>query len=101
MAVVPHRNKNRKSNTGALDASLRGLVATFGGYALSSVVAVALAKSLPLSAAEATVASSLVAIPVLVGAVLWAFAARTLLRALAGIAIPAALTLALVSLIAP
>ena len=56
---------------------------------LSSVTGLAAAAWLPLSAAEATVTASLVAIPVFVGAVLWAFAARTPVHAALGVLIPA------------
>jgi hypothetical protein len=64
-----------------------------GGYALAASAAAAAAAWLPLSRPEATLAGMLASFAVFAGAILWCFAARSAIRALAGLALPLALLL--------
>lgn len=69
----------------------RVLAAVFGGYALTSGVAVLLAAVLPLSRAEAVLTTTLSAFIVYTGAVIWVFAVQDLRRAWLGMLLPAIL----------
>ncbi len=69
----------------------RALAAILGGYALAASCAMLLAVALPLPRGQAVLTGMLVGIVVCACAALWAFASRTVLRAWAGIIIPALL----------
>lgn len=64
------------------DIALRVVAAVPVAYAVASLWAMALARVLPMSRSEATVAASLVALVLCAVAAMYAFAARTGLRAL-------------------
>lgn len=63
------------------DAGLRLLAAVPVGYAVSSLWAMALARLLPMNAAEATVTATLVAFVICAVAAMWAYAAPSGWRA--------------------
>jgi len=67
----------------------RVLAAVFGGYALTSGVAVLLSAVLPLSRAEAVLTATLSAFVVYTCAVIWVFAVQDLRRAWLGMLLPA------------
>ena len=69
----------------------RVLAAVFGGYALTSGVAVLLSSILPLSRVEAVQTATLSAFVVYTCAVIWVFAVRDLRRAWLGMLLPAIL----------
>ncbi len=72
-----------------LAVASRGLAAILGGYGLASASAVCLALCLPLARSEAVIAGGMASFLVYVGAVLWAFACRSVLHAWLGIGAPA------------
>ena len=61
--------------------ALRVLAAVPLGYAVASLWAMALARLIPGERAEATMAATMAAFALCAGAAMWAFAARTGLRA--------------------
>jgi len=63
------------------DMALRVVAAVPLGYAVGSVWAMALARLLPLAAAEASVTGQLVAFAICAAAAMWAFAASSGWRA--------------------
>lgn len=63
----------------------RTVAAIGGGYALSALVAAALALTLPTSRAEAAMSGTLTAFVVYPVAVMWVFACASALRAWAGL----------------
>ncbi|OYO30880.1 hypothetical protein [Janthinobacterium sp. PC23-8] len=67
----------------------RVLAAVFGGYALTSGVAVLLSSILPLSRVEAVQTATLSAFAVYTCAVIWVFAVPGLRRAWLGMLLPA------------
>ena len=69
----------------------RVLAAIFGGYALTSGVAVLLSAVLPLSRVEAVQTATLSAFVMYTGAVIWVFAVQDLRRAWLGMLLPAIL----------
>lgn len=72
----------------------RAAAAAFGGYATAAAATACLSVALPLSRAEAVMTATMASFAVYAGAVLWAFAAETALRAWIGIAIPGFVSLA-------
>lgn len=68
----------------------RVALAAFGGYAVAALATALLAVVLPLSRSEAVSAGTLASFAVMAGAVVWVFAARTLLRAAVPLAAVAA-----------
>lgn len=79
----------RTETRGAI--ALRVLAAAMGGYALSTAVAVFCAVALPEPRAEAVTAGILASFVVMPGAIMWAFAAASPMRAWLGVLVPAAL----------
>jgi len=73
-----------------LGVASRALAAILGGYAVSALAATVLALFLPTSRAEATLTGMLASFVIYTVAVMWVFAARTALRAWAGILAPSA-----------
>lgn len=69
----------------------RVLAAVFGGYALTSGVAVLLSAVLPLSRVEAVQTATLSAFVVYTCAVIWVFSVQDLRRAWLGMLLPAIL----------
>ena len=69
----------------------RVLAAIFGGYALTSGVAVLLSFVLPLPRVEAVQTATLSAFAVYTGAVIWVFSVQDLRRAWLGMLLPAIL----------
>jgi hypothetical protein len=67
----------------------RIVAAVLGGYAVAALVSVA-ALALPISTPQAVVTGQLASFVVYAGAVIWVFAARSALRAWAGLVIVAA-----------
>ena len=67
----------------------RVLAAVFGGYALTSGVAVLLSSILPLSRVEAVQTATLSAFVVYTCSVIWVFAVQDLRRAWLGMLLPA------------
>lgn len=76
--------------------STRILSASIGGYALAVACSFALARALPMTRAEASVAAALGAVLTMPAAAVWAFAAQRARDAFAGI-VGAALVLAAVA----
>lgn len=70
--------------------ALRALAAVPGGYAAANLVPLAIAGLLPLGRADRTVLALLLSFLVHAVAVLWCFAARSVVRAWGGVSIPAA-----------
>lgn len=72
----------------------RAIAGAFGGYALASLVTAVLALALPLatgaSRASALLTATLLSFAVYAVAVMWAFSARSALRAWAGLALASA-----------
>jgi hypothetical protein len=66
----------------------RALTAIFGGYAFASISVVFLSFVLPMQRAEAVMTATLLSFAIHVVAALWAFAARTALRAWIGLLVP-------------
>jgi hypothetical protein len=66
-----------------LDIGVRIFSAVVGGYLLTRLSAKAAAAVLPMDGGEASIAASLGAWILFLGVVIWAFAARTPLRAAA------------------
>ncbi|WP_293775784.1 DUF3649 domain-containing protein [uncultured Oxalicibacterium sp.] len=80
-----------KSNEGLryrLGVASRAVAAILGGYALAAAATAMMALTLPLSRADAVLTATLLSFTVYVCAVIWVFAARTALRAWAGIGVP-------------
>lgn len=69
----------------------RVLAAVFGGYAIAAASTAALALHLPLVRVDAVIAATLSSFIFYAFAVMWAFAARTAIRAWLGLLVPAAL----------
>ncbi|MBB5367942.1 MULTISPECIES: hypothetical protein [unclassified Janthinobacterium] len=67
----------------------RVLAAIFGGYALTSGVAVLLAAVLPMSRAEAVLTATLSAFVIYTCAVIWVFSVQDLRRVWMGMLLPA------------
>lgn len=78
--------------------AVRAAAAIGGGYALASLVAVALALILPLGRMDAVLAGMMAGLIAYAAAAIWAFAARSALRAWIGM-IGAALPLAALALL--
>jgi len=74
------------------------MAAIGGGYALASLVAVALALVLPLDRMDAVLTGMMASLVVYAAAAIWVFAARSALRAWIGM-IAAALPLAVLALL--
>lgn len=74
-----------------LGIGLRVIAAIGGGYALAALATMALVAGLPLNRADAVLTGTLLSFAVFCGGVVWAFAARDVLRAWLGILLPAAL----------
>lgn len=70
---------------------IRFAIAAFGGYGATVAFSVLLTYVLPIPRADATLAAILCAFPALVVAFLWAFAARTPLRAALAMAVTVAI----------
>lgn len=70
----------------------RILAAVLGGYVLAHTLSVALAAAWPLSRADAALVALQGSFVVHVGVVLWAFSARSALRAWLGVLLLAAFT---------
>jgi hypothetical protein len=66
----------------------RVVLATFGGYAIAALSTAFLSLVLPMVRSEAVATATLLSFAVMVGAVVWVFAARTLVRAALGLAVP-------------
>lgn len=66
----------------------RTLAAVLGGYALASASAVFLSFLFPGSVADAVLAASLPSFAIYTAAVIWAFAARSAVRAWLGLGLP-------------
>lgn len=73
----------------ALNVALRTTMAILGGYAVAALAAAALAVGLPLPRVEAVVAAVMLSFIIYAVAVIWVFAAATLLRALTGLVLTA------------
>ena len=70
-----------------------------GGYALGALIAVVLAKTLPATRLDAVLTGAMVGFVVHALAIIWAFAASTVLRACIGILAPAAFLSALAQVV--
>ncbi len=77
----------------------RVAAAVFGGYAFAAVAAIFLSFILPMPRGEAVMTATLASFAIYVGAVVWVFAARTSLRAWAGLLLPGAVMGALILLL--
>ena len=81
-----------------LSVASRVVAAILGGYALTALATMALAISLPMSKAEASMAATLLSFLIYTCAVIWVFATRTAMRAWIGIVAPAVILGALIGL---
>jgi len=70
---------------------LRVLGGVGGGYGIAALSTMLLSTSLPMPKAEAVLTASMASFAIFAGAIVWAFAARSVARAWLGLAIPAAL----------
>ncbi len=71
-----------------LPMTARILTGFVGGYVLSAIVALFLAKALPAVRLEAVLTGAMIGFVVNVVAIIWAFAARNTWRACLGILVP-------------
>lgn len=83
----------------ACSIASRIAAAALGGYALATLLAIALAGVLPAARADAVLTAMLSAFAVHAAAVLWAFAARSAGRAWLGLLLPTALAAAVAWLV--
>ncbi|WP_146033483.1 iron transporter [Stenotrophomonas sp. VV52] len=89
-ASPPRRSATRKGGgNGVLWA--RGLLALLGGYAVAATWASALARLLPGSLADTALAATMASFVIYTLAAIWAYAARSSVRAAVGLAVVAAL----------
>ncbi len=86
MRLPPSLSSN--GNAYRLAVASRALAAIGGGYLLASMCAMCIAH-LPMPRVEAVTAGMLCSFAIFAFAVIWVFAARTALRAWAGVGIPA------------
>lgn len=77
----------------------RTAAAILGGYALASAVTLLMALALPMASSQAVLTGMMSGIIACACAPLWAFAARTVLRAWLGIAVPALLMFGIAALL--
>lgn len=68
-----------------LNTSLRTVLAVFGGYALAAYGAAVLSVTLPLARPDAAMAAIMAGFLIYLLAILWTFAAASLLRAVLGL----------------
>ena len=73
--------------------AMRLLAGVGGGYAVAALFTMALSIGLPMPRAEAVLTATMASFAVYAAAIVWAFAARGVLRAWAGMAATAALLL--------
>ncbi|QUN06225.1 hypothetical protein KDN34_01770 [Shewanella yunxiaonensis] len=74
-----------------LNISLRCLLAGPGGYAVASIIGMLIAKTFPMTSADATMSALMLGFIVQLLAVIYAFQARTIMRATLGLAVPSAI----------
>jgi hypothetical protein len=77
---------------------VRAIAAIGGGYAVSALWAAAIATWLPATKVEAALTATLIALIVYPCAIMWCFAARSAVRAWAGLALVAILPAAALAL---
>lgn len=77
---------SKKAKLGA-GVALRGLLAIFGGYALASLGTVFLARSLPLDKVDASLAATMGSFAAYTITAVWVFAAQTVGKAAAWVAL--------------
>jgi hypothetical protein len=70
---------------------MRVLAGVPGGYGLAALFAAVMSVSLPMPRADAVLTATMASFAVHAGAIVWAFAAGSVLRAWVGIVVPAAL----------
>jgi len=95
---MTNMNRPRTSSTSGQPRPViasRTLAAALGGYALANSLPVALLAMLPMSAADAALSAIQLSFLVYLGAILWAFAARSAWHAWLGLLLPAAASLLL------
>lgn len=83
VGAAPAKRVARGNGHGLLWA--RGLLALLGGYAVAACWAAALARLLPGAKADATLVATMAAFVVYALAAIWAYAARSTLRAAVGL----------------
>lgn len=79
------------ANSAKLAVAVRTVAAIVGSYVLAAAISAAVTRLLPLPRIDAVVVATLLGLLVLPFVPIWAFAARTPLRAWAGIIVPIAL----------
>ncbi|MCI4591747.1 ketohydroxyglutarate aldolase [Sphingobium sp. BYY-5] len=84
-----------------VNVTLRILAGTIGAYLVAALVAAMLARTLPMSRAEAVTSGTMIAYLVMPAVTIWAFLARGPWRALAGVALAATLLALLTWLAGP
>lgn len=97
-AVRPERSAAPRAGrvrAGRWSVASRTLAAALGGYALANSLPVALLAMLPMSAADAALSAIQLSFLIYLGAILWAFAARSAWHAWLGLLLPAAASLLL------
>jgi hypothetical protein len=91
VSSFPDRSRLRQGWRYRAAVAARVGLAAFGGYALAGLATAFLSLTLPMVRSEAVATATLISFAILAGAVIWAFAARTLLRAALGLGFPIAL----------
>lgn len=84
--------KNQRNLQTALPIAARTAAAVLGGYALSHTLPIALGALLPLHRADAVLFAMQLSFFVFCAAILWAFAARSIVRAWVGLVALTAVT---------
>lgn len=78
-------------NTAHLAVAARSATAVIGGYLFSYAAAIWLSHILPMARVEAVMSGLLASFCFYAGAIIWAFGARTVTRAVVGIALSTAI----------
>lgn len=90
-AATIARREGRVGWSYRANVALRTLAGTMGAYAVAALAGAALARTLPMARVEAVTSATMIAYLVAPGVTIWAFLARGPWRALAGVAIAAAI----------
>lgn len=88
MATTTHRPARATASAGEI--AVRAVAAVLGGYGVAFAATAMLALVLPLPPADAVTVATLLSFVIYIAAALWAFAARTAVRAWLGLTAVAA-----------
>ncbi len=90
-AAFPPRSSATRKGGGNGVLWARGLLALLGGYGVAATWASALARLLPGTLADAALAATMASFVIYTLAAIWAYAARSSMRAALGLAVAAAI----------